>query len=58
MVLDLLGAQVEMGVLAVGTAQAHIRSGALRAIGTMGRHRVASLPFVQTLAEQGFAGLE
>ncbi|WP_279614313.1 tripartite tricarboxylate transporter substrate-binding protein [Comamonas antarctica] len=58
MVADLLGVQVEMGVLAVGTAQAHIRLGALCAIGIMGRQRMSSLPRVPTLAEQGFVEVD
>ena len=58
MVVDLLSGQVDFGVIAVGTAQAHLKSGALRAIGIMGRERVASLPDVPTVAEQGFPGFE
>lgn len=58
MVVDLLSGQVDFGVLAVGTAQAHLKSGALRAIGIMGRERVASLPDLPTVAEQGFAGVD
>jgi tripartite-type tricarboxylate transporter receptor subunit TctC len=33
MVTDMIGGQVEMGVLALPAVQAHIKSGALRAIG-------------------------
>jgi tripartite-type tricarboxylate transporter receptor subunit TctC len=58
MVVDLLSGQVDFGVIAVGTAQAHLKSGALRALGIMGRERVASLPDLPTLAEQGFAGVD
>ncbi len=58
MVVDLLSGQVDFGVIAVGTAQAHLKSGALRAIGIMGRERVASLPDVLTVAEQGFPGVD
>src|SRR5260221_7859565 len=35
-----------------------LKSGALRAIGIMGRERVASLPDVPTVAEQGFPGVD
>lgn len=58
MVADLIGGQVDISVLAVGTAQPHIKSGALRAIGIMGRQRMASLPDVPTLAEQGLADVD
>jgi tripartite-type tricarboxylate transporter receptor subunit TctC len=53
-IADLIGGQVEMGVVAVPAVAAHIKSGALRAIGVMGKARVASLPDVPTLIEQGF----
>jgi tripartite-type tricarboxylate transporter receptor subunit TctC len=53
-VADLIGGQVELGVVALPAVQGHLKSGALRAIGVMGRSRVASLPEVPTLAEQGF----
>jgi tripartite-type tricarboxylate transporter receptor subunit TctC len=54
MVTDLIGGQVEMGVVALPAVQGHLKSGALRAIGVMGRQRVSSLPDVPTIAEQGF----
>jgi tripartite-type tricarboxylate transporter receptor subunit TctC len=58
MVADLIGGQVEIGVVAVPAAQGHLKSGALRAIGVMGRQRVASLPDVPTIAEQGFPDVD
>lgn len=54
MVADLIGGQVEMGVVAVPVAQQHIKSGALRAIGITSKTRVGTLPEVPTMAEQGF----
>lgn len=54
MVADLIGGQVEMGVVAVPAIQGQLKSGALRAIGVMGKTRVPSLPDVPTIAEQGF----
>lgn len=54
MVADLIGGQVEMGVLAVPAVQGQLKAGSLRAIGVMGKTRVPSLPDVPTLAEQGF----
>ena len=58
MVADLLGGQVEMGVVAVPAVQGQLKSGALRAIGVMGKSRVASLPDVPTIAEQGFQDVD
>jgi len=54
MVADLIGGQVELGVVALPAVQGHLKSGALRAIGVMGKQRVASLPDLPTIAEQGF----
>ncbi|MGO4394860.1 Bug family tripartite tricarboxylate transporter substrate binding protein [Variovorax sp. M-6] len=54
MVADIIGGQVEMGVVAVPAIQGQLKSGALRAIGVMGKTRVPSLPDVPTIAEQGF----
>jgi len=58
MVADLVGGQVEIGVLSVPSVQGHLKSGALRAIGVMGKQRVASLPDVPTIAEQGFPDVD
>jgi tripartite-type tricarboxylate transporter receptor subunit TctC len=55
---DLIGGQVEMGVVALPAVQGHLKSGALRAIGVMGPSRVASLPDVPTIAEQGFPDVD
>lgn len=57
-IADLIGGQVEMGVVAVPAVQAHLKSGALRAIGVMGSQRVPSLPEVPTFAEQGFPEID
>jgi len=57
-VADLIGGQVEMGVVAVPALQGHLKSGALRAIGVMGRSRVPTLPDLPTLAEQGFPDVD
>jgi tripartite-type tricarboxylate transporter receptor subunit TctC len=54
MIADLIGGQVALGVVALPAVQGHLKSGALRAIGVMGRQRVASLPDVPTIAEHGF----
>ncbi|MDB5964305.1 MAG: hypothetical protein JWQ72_805 [Polaromonas sp.] len=53
MVSDLIGGQVDIGVVALPVVQAHIRSGALRAIGLCGRTRTAAAPDIATIAEQG-----
>jgi tripartite-type tricarboxylate transporter receptor subunit TctC len=58
MVTDLLGGQVDLGAVAVPAVQAHLKSGALRAIGVMGKQRVAALPEVPTIAEQGLPNVD
>jgi tripartite-type tricarboxylate transporter receptor subunit TctC len=54
MLADLIGGQVDFGVVAVPAVQGHLKNGTLRAIGVMGSARVPSLPDVPTIAEQGF----
>jgi len=58
MLNDLMGGQVEMGVVSVGAVQGHLKAGTLRAIGVMGKQRIASLPDLPTIAEQGFADVD
>jgi tripartite-type tricarboxylate transporter receptor subunit TctC len=58
MLADLIGGQVEMGVVALPAVQGHLKSGALRAIGVMGASRVPSLPDLPTIAEQGFPDVD
>jgi tripartite-type tricarboxylate transporter receptor subunit TctC len=58
MVADVLGGQIEMAVVAVPSVQGQLKSGALRAIGVMGKNRVPSLPDVPTMAEQGFPAVD
>src|SRR3989344_5808707 len=50
--------QVQLAVVAVAPAAAHIKSGALRALGVTTASRVPSLPGVPTIAEQGLPGYE
>jgi tripartite-type tricarboxylate transporter receptor subunit TctC len=58
MVADLIGGQVEMGVVALPAAQAHLKSGALRAIGLCGKTRSPAAPDLATIAEQGLPNYE
>lgn len=53
MVTDLIGGQVELGVVALNAVQPHLRSGALRAIGVGSSTRPESVPDIPTIAEQG-----
>jgi tripartite-type tricarboxylate transporter receptor subunit TctC len=53
MITDLLGGQVDFGVLSLPSIQAHLKSGALRAIGTSSKARLAAAPDIPTFAEQG-----
>lgn len=53
MVTDLIGGQVEMGILAYPSVSQHIKSGALRAIGFATPQRVAAANDIPTFVEQG-----
>lgn len=54
MITDIMAGQLEMGVASVPSVQGQLKSGSLRAIGVLGKSRVASLPDLPTFAEQGF----
>lgn len=58
MVTDMMSGQVEIGVVALPAVQGQLKSGALRAIGIMGKQRVPSLPDLPTMAEQGFPDVD
>ena len=53
MVTDLIGGQVEFATAALPSVQAHIKSGALRAIGVLTPQRTPAAPEIPTFAEQG-----
>jgi tripartite-type tricarboxylate transporter receptor subunit TctC len=53
MVTDLIGGQVEFGTVALPSVQAHLKSGALRAIGVATSQRVGAAPEIPTFVEQG-----
>ncbi|BDB27361.1 tripartite tricarboxylate transporter substrate binding protein [Cupriavidus sp. P-10] len=56
LVNDLLGGQVQVGVIGPGNARQH--TGRLRAIAVSGVSRPPQLPDVPTFKEQGFGGME
>lgn len=56
MVNDLLGGQVQMGVVALPAIAPHLHSGGVHAIGLCGAQRSPAAPEIPTLAEQGLAG--
>jgi tripartite-type tricarboxylate transporter receptor subunit TctC len=53
MVTDLIGGQVDLGVVSLPAAQSHLKNGSLRAIGVTGKTRAAAAPDIPTIAEQG-----
>jgi tripartite-type tricarboxylate transporter receptor subunit TctC len=53
MVTDLIGGQIDFAAAALPSLQGHIKSGALRPIGTMTAQRTPAAPEIPTLAEQG-----
>lgn len=55
---DVLGGQIQLYVSSVPTLISHIRAGKLRALAVTSLQRVADLPQVPTVAEQGYAGFE
>jgi tripartite-type tricarboxylate transporter receptor subunit TctC len=53
MLTDLVGGQVEFGVLSLPSIQGQLKQGQLRAIGTSSPQRLAAAPEIPTFAEQG-----
>jgi len=53
MLTDLIGGQVDMATAALPSVQAHLKSGALRAIAVGSAQRLAAAPEIATGAEQG-----
>jgi tripartite-type tricarboxylate transporter receptor subunit TctC len=51
--LALLGGQVDIVVIGVAAAAPHVKAGKLRALATLGKARVASLPDAPTVIEAG-----
>ncbi|MEN4920164.1 tripartite tricarboxylate transporter substrate binding protein [Achromobacter spanius] len=58
MMSDLIGGQVDFGVLSLPSVLPQVRSGALKALGACGGERMAALPDLPTLREQGLADYE
>jgi tripartite-type tricarboxylate transporter receptor subunit TctC len=55
---DVVGGQVMLGVLGLAPVIPHLKAGKLKALGVTGKHRVAILPDVPTIAESGLPGFE
>jgi tripartite-type tricarboxylate transporter receptor subunit TctC len=53
MLADLMGGQVDIGVLSLPSVQSQLKSGMLRAIGTASAQRLPAAPEIPTFAEQG-----
>lgn len=51
---DLLGGQIDLALLTVATARAHIQRGTLKGLAVIAPARAPSLPGVPTFQEQGF----
>lgn len=58
MITDLVGGQIDWGIVALPAVQGHLKSGALRAIGVCGPKRAPAAPDIPTIAEQGLANFD
>jgi tripartite-type tricarboxylate transporter receptor subunit TctC len=54
MVQDIIGGQVDMGVLALPSALSHIKAGTMRAICVSAAERIPAAPDIPTSAESGY----
>jgi len=57
-VIDVVGGQIPLVFTAIASAQQHVRSGRLVALGVPGAKRSAALPDVPTFQESGMAGFD
>jgi tripartite-type tricarboxylate transporter receptor subunit TctC len=55
MITDLIGGQVDFATAALPSVQAHLKSGALKAIGVATAQRVPAAPEIPTFVEQGLS---
>lgn len=55
MLTDLMGGQVDFGVLALPSIQGQLKQGSLRAIGTSSPQRLVAAPDIPTFVEQGLS---
>lgn len=53
---DLVGGQVNMGILHLSTVLPHVKAGRLRALAVVEAHRSKAYPDLPTVAESGFPG--
>lgn len=58
MVADLLGGQVDMGLVGIGQGREMARSGRLRILAVLGTQRSEFLPDVKTLTEHGYRQMD
>jgi tripartite-type tricarboxylate transporter receptor subunit TctC len=58
MLTDLIGGQVDFATAALPSVQAHLKLGALKAIGVATAQRVPAAPDIPTFAEQGIPGYQ
>jgi tripartite-type tricarboxylate transporter receptor subunit TctC len=54
LVIDLVGGQINTGIMVAGDAIQHLRAGKLNAVGIFAPRRSPLMPDVPTMAEQGF----
>ncbi|HWI39289.1 MAG TPA: tripartite tricarboxylate transporter substrate binding protein [Burkholderiales bacterium] len=57
-VVDVIAGQVQLGVVTLGSALPHVKSGKLKAIATTGAQRASAAPEIPTFRESGVQGLE
>ena len=58
MLADLLGGQIQMGVLSLATARENEKAGKIRLLGLINPQRSEFMPQLPTLKEQGFQGVD
>jgi tripartite-type tricarboxylate transporter receptor subunit TctC len=57
-VIDLVGGQIQAGILSLASSMPHAKSGKLRALAVASPKRIAVAPELPTIAESGYPGFE
>ena len=57
-VIDLVGGQIQAGILSLASSMPHVKSGKLRALAVASPKRIAVAPDLPTIAESGYPGFE
>ena len=57
-IIDLVGGQIQVGIISIATAMPHVKTGKLKALAVSSPRRAVVAPELPTIAESGYPGFE